>query len=174
VAVSEAARLAEIADRLQLSVWPDRLGVVGVDSRSGKRVVWDKSSGVELLQAVAASCALPGVYPAVMIGQGQYCDGGVYSLENADVTEGYAKVLILKVGLPIATPFTLDDQVEFLRRSGSQVEVVEPDAEVVAVLRRTGGNALNPELRAPVAHAAWAQGQSLSKRLAAFWNGLSS
>jgi len=172
VTVSEADRLEEIEQRLQLpqpSKWPERLGIVGVDTLSGERSMWTGRSGVDLIRAIAASSAVPGVYPAVTIGERRYLDGGVYSMENADQAEGYGKVLVLCVGLPIATPYTLDRQIEHLRRSGSDVEVIQPDQSVLSVLRQAGGNALNPEVRTPVAEAAKAQGLSLSRKLAAFW-----
>lgn len=169
VTVSEAARLSEIEERLQLSAWPERLGVVGVDARSGERVVWTKESGVDFLRAVASSSALPGVYPAIAIGEHQYCDGGVYSMENADLAAGYAKVLVLCAGLPIQTPYTLDQQIESLRKAGAEIEVIKPDQDVLSVFQGMGGNAVNPELRSPVAHAARAQGLSLAARIAVFW-----
>jgi NTE family protein len=170
VTVSEAERLGEIEGRIQMSAWPERLGVIGVETLSGKRVLWTKESGVDLISAVAASSALPGVYPAITIGEHRYCDGGVYSMENADLAQGYAKVLILCAGLPIPTPYTLDQQVESLRRSGAEVEVILPDQGVLSVLRQMGGSPVNPELRAPVAQEAKKQGLSLSKKLASFWN----
>jgi NTE family protein len=170
VTVSECERLGEIEQRLQLSTWPERLGVVGVDILSGKRVVWTRESGVDLIPAVAASSALPGVYPAITIGEHRYCDGGVYSMENADAVEGYAKVLILCVGLPIQTPYVLDQQIESLRRSGAEVEVIQPDQDVLSILHQTGGSPVNPKLRAPVAQAAKVQGQALAQGIASFWS----
>ena len=123
-----------------------------------------------MFRAVAASSAVPGVYPVVTIGEHGYCDGGVYSMENADLATGYDRVLILCVGLPIQTPYTLEPQVEGLRRSGATVEVLRPDDTVLVALARAGGNPLDPEIRAPVARAARSQGLSLAKRLSVFWN----
>ncbi len=168
--VSEAQRLREVAQRLQLSTWPSRLGVVGVDIQSGGRVLWTRESCVDLIRAVAASSALPAAYPAVAIGERLYCDGGVYSMENADLAASYQKVLILSVGLPIPTPYTLDDQVALLRRSGAEVEVIQPDQNVLSVLRHAGGNAVDPLLRAPVAKAARLQALSIAEKLSWFWN----
>jgi NTE family protein len=171
---SRVDRLQEIEQRLQLplkSPWPERLGVVAVECPSGKRAVWSSRSGVDLIRAVASSSALPGVYPAVTIGDHQYCDGGIHSMENADLAEGYDKVLVLCVGIGIPAPYTLEQQVESLRRSGSEVEVLQPDQGVLTAYRQAGGNSLNPEIRAPVAQAAKAQGLDLSKKLSAFWNG---
>ena len=171
---SSVDRIQEIEQRLQLpqqAPWPERLGVVAVECPTGKRAVWTKESGVDLIRAVASSCALPGVYPTVTIGGHQYCDGGVHSMENADLAEGYDKVLILCVGMGVPAPYSLEQQVESLRRSGSEVEVLQPDQSVVSAFRQAGGNPLNPEIRAPVARAAKAQGLDLSKKLSVFWDG---
>ena len=170
VTVSETERLREIAERTQVATWPERLSVVGVETVSGKRIVWTKESGVDVIAAVAASSALPGVYPAITIGEQRYCDGGVYAMENADLAEGYAKVLILCVNLPIPTPYRLDQHIEFLRRSGADVEVIQPDSSVVSILQQMGGSPVNPNVRAPVAQAAKMQGLALSTQLASFWN----
>jgi hypothetical protein len=51
-----------------------------------------------------------------------------------------------------------------------EVEVIQPDQGVLAVLQQMGGNPADPKLRAPVAQAAKTQGLSLSKKLASFWD----
>ena len=57
--------------------WPERrLLVTAVDAASGTSVVFDSTSGVPLERAVAASCAVPGVFPAVEIAGRRYVDGG--------------------------------------------------------------------------------------------------
>ena len=49
--------------------WPEgRLYITAVDAESGTAVVFDNDSGVPLERAVAASCAVPGVFPAVEVG----------------------------------------------------------------------------------------------------------
>ena len=83
VTVSESERRAVIATRLPVHAWPkDRLFVVAVDVASGERHVFDRDSGVDLVDAVAASCAAPATWPPVNIGSRCYMDGGVYSTEN--------------------------------------------------------------------------------------------
>jgi NTE family protein len=68
-----------IASRLPVHTWPEhRLLVVAVDAESGERRVFDRTSGVQLVDAVAASCALPGVWPPVTIDGRRYMDGGMY------------------------------------------------------------------------------------------------
>jgi NTE family protein len=167
VAVGGQWRLAEIGTRLGVTAWPRRLSVVAVDTATGRRMVWTGDSGVPLVEAVASSCALPGVYPAVPLLGRTYCDGGIHSMENADLTDA-RRVLVLAVSLPIPTPFSLEDEVAGLAVRGAEVRVVRPGQAVWDVLKRHGGNAMDPGIRPDVAQAGRAQGRA-DAGLAAFW-----
>ena len=84
---------AIVAARLPSQDWPDTpLALTAVDARTGEPVVFDRDSGVDLADAVAASCS-PGRPYA--IGDGRYLDGGYRRNENADLAAGYARVLVL-------------------------------------------------------------------------------
>jgi NTE family protein len=67
--------------------WPSdaRLSVCCTDSSTGRRVVYERESGVELAEALAASCAVPSVMRPITIGDRVLVDGGVVSPTNADV-----------------------------------------------------------------------------------------
>lgn len=66
--VSEARRRAIIAARLPTTEWPRRtLLITAVDTADGSFRVFDRESGVDLIDAVAASCAVPGIWPPVTI-----------------------------------------------------------------------------------------------------------
>ncbi len=54
-----------------------------------------RADGVPLVDAVAASCAVPGVYPPIPIGDRTYIDGGFRSSTNADLARGCAKIIVL-------------------------------------------------------------------------------
>ncbi len=76
--------------------WPEgRLFITAVDAATGTSVVFDNTSGVPLERAVAASCAVPGVFPAVEVGGRRYVDGGLRSIANADLAAGHRRVLVL-------------------------------------------------------------------------------
>ena len=78
-----------IAARLPTAAWPARrLLVTAVDAASGEFVVFDAGSGVSLVDAVGASCAVPGVWPPVTVGGRRFVDGGVRSPVNADLAAG--------------------------------------------------------------------------------------
>jgi NTE family protein len=89
-------RLAVIASRLPSPEWPERdLLVTAIDARTGVFRVIAKPDGVALADAVAASCAVPGVYPPVPIGDRTYIDGGYRSGANADLARGCSRVVVL-------------------------------------------------------------------------------
>lgn len=163
--VPEAERRVVIAGRLPRSAWPSRsIAVVAVEAHSGDVRVFDKDSGADLVDAVTASCAIPGIWPPVTIDGARYIDGGARSVVNADLAAGYRRVLILA---PMADP-ALDEQVAGLVAAGADVEVqvITPDDESTAAF---GLNPLDPAVRAPAARAGYAQGQRAAAPVARLW-----
>jgi NTE family protein len=165
--VPEADRRAVIESRLQALTWPAQaLQITAVDARSGEFRVFDQSSGVELVDAVAASCAVPLIWPPVTIEGRRYMDGGVRSIANADLAAGYGRVVVL-------APST-----QSLRRSGrisTQLEtlgpdshhtVVSPSAEARAAM---GRNLLDPAFRAASARAGREQAARVRDAVAVTW-----
>jgi NTE family protein len=161
--VPEPERRAVIESRLPSPDWPARaLRIVTVDAESGEPRVFDNESGVSLVDAVAASCAVPGVWPPVSIGGRRYVDGGTRSSANADLAAGASRVLVIApLGrtelFPAEKP--LAEAIEELRAGGAEVAIVEPDeASAVAI----GANPLDPATRKPAAEAGRAQGLGLT------------
>ena len=161
---------ATVAARLPSGRWPERdLLITAVDARTGEPVVFDRRSGVELADAVAASCASGRPY---RIGDNRYIDGGYRSnAENADLAAGYARVLVLApFGGRTLTPVTwgmhLATQVDQLRAGGSRVETIFPDSDSEHMF---GTNAMDPSLRPPAARAGYGQGRALAEQLTEFW-----
>jgi NTE family protein len=165
--VDEAKRHAVIEARVPVDAWPSeqRLLLVAVDANTGEERVFDRDSGVSLVDAVAASCAVPAVWPPVTIGDTRYVDGGVRSGENADLAAGHEVVLVLQA-MSMEGVDDLAEQVESLRSQGSTVLVVKPDEPVLAAM---GANPLDPAVRTPTATAARRQGAALAAEIAAFW-----
>ena len=86
--VPESVRRSVIAHRLPSHEWPQRaLRVTVIDIATGELVVFDNTSGVDLVDAVAASCAVPGAWPPVTIGDRRFMDGGVASTVNISVVQ---------------------------------------------------------------------------------------
>ena len=170
-------RRAMVAARLPRPEWPDRpMIVVAVNAHTGEVAAFDRDSGVDLVDAVTASTALPGLVPTVSINGARYIDGGVRSTENADLASGYAHVVVLsplggRSGTPPEGQFEglrrfpgadLASQVEALRQQGSHVEVITPDADSRAAM---GTNMTDPATRIPAARAGFAQGKQEATRV---------
>ena len=103
-----------------------------------------------LLHAVAASCAVPGVYPPVRIDGRRYVDGGMRSAANADLAQGYDRLVVLApIPRGVGPMASVDAQVTGMV---SRVAVVSPDA---ASRKAIGRNVLDPAAgrrrRGPVA-----------------------
>lgn len=172
-------RRAIVAARLPRREWPDRpMIVVAVNAHTGELAAFDRDSGVDLVDAVTASTALPGLVPTVSINGTSYIDGGVRSPDNADLASGYANVVILsplggRSQAPLAGQFEglrrppewgtdLASQAEALRKQGSRVEVLTPDADSRAAM---GTNQMDPATRIPAARAGFAQGKQEATRM---------
>lgn len=161
--VPESERRAVIESRLPSQEWPARtLKIVAVDAESGEPRVFDNASGVSLVDAVTASCAVPGVWPPATIDGRRYIDGGVRSSANADYAGGASRVLVIApLGnielLPSDKP--LAQAVEERRAGGAKVAIVEPDEASRAAI---GANPLDPSTRTPAAEAGRAQGRALT------------
>jgi NTE family protein len=161
---------ATVAARLPSQLWPQRrMFITAVDAHSGDPVVFDGNSGVDLVDAVAASCASGFAYS---IGGSRYIDGGYRSnADNADLAAGYARVLVLSpFGGRSRTPadwgMHLATQVDELRARGSRVETIFPDRNAEHMF---GANAMDLSLRPPAARAGYTQGRALAGQLTEFW-----
>lgn len=167
--VAEDERMEVIVSRLAVSDWPARpLLITAVDTGSGEFVVFDKDAGVPLPLAVAASCAVPMVWPPVTIDGRRYMDGGLRSVTNVDLAAGHDVVLVIA---PIANPGMgpLMPGIEPELRKlppGASVLVLNPDD---AALEAFGPNVLDPAHRADAARAGLAQGERLVAEVAALW-----
>ena len=158
--VPEATRRAVIESRLPSHEWAERaIKLVAVEANTGETAVFDRDSRVGLVDAVAASSAVPGIWPPVTIGALRYCDGGVRSADNADLAVGWSEIVIVSpLGFDSPLPLLpLREVVATLRESGSAVTVLTPDAASAAAI---GANPLDPGTRTPAAQAGLAQGQA--------------
>ena len=164
-------RRAMVAARLPRPEWPDRpMIVVSVDAHTGELAAFDRDSDVDLVDAVTAATALPGLVPTHEIDGTRYINGGVRSADNADLASGYANVVVLAPfggrsgplpagqfeGLRRFPGADLASQVETLRAQGSRVEVITPDADSRVAM---GTNQMDPATRVPAARAGFAQGK---------------
>jgi NTE family protein len=158
--------------------WPDApLWLCAVRQSDGRRFVFGKHDlRSPLPDVVAASCAIPGFFSPVMIGDESFVDGGVHSPTNADVLVGEDLDLVI-VSSPMSmtgrrvyqssasvvrrwSGTLLDAEALRLRRHGVPVVAFQPTAADAEVM---GPNAMDPGRRGPVARQVY---ESTMRRLA--------
>jgi NTE family protein len=160
---------ATVAARLPDQYWPQRtMLIAAVDAQTGEPVVFDRHSGIDLVDAVAASCAGGFAY---RIGDNRYIDGGYRRNENADLAAGYERVLVLsplggRSRHPLDWGMQLAAQVDELRASGSSVETIFPESDSEHMF---GANSMDLSLRPTAAQAGYDQGRALAEQLIEFW-----
>jgi len=151
--------------------WPDReLWLCAVRLDTGRRVVFGREGardGVDVPDAVAASCAIPAFFEPVTIGGGRYVDGGAHSPTNADLLARHDLDLVI-VSSPMSVAgnrlrpsldlparrlsrLYLGREAARIRRSGTPVLAFQP---VAADLAAMGLTAMDPARRAPVTRQA--------------------
>jgi NTE family protein len=163
---SEAERRAVIARRVGTAEWPATpLKITAVEAETGEFMVFDTSSGVSLIDAVAASCAVPMVWPPVTVNGSRYIDGGARSVANVDLAAGADRIVVI-------APITAS-----ARRSGkpqAQAEALGVRNVVIApsdaALTAIGRNPLDPARRAPSAQAGRAQAAEVAAQVRAVWS----
>jgi NTE family protein len=163
---------AVVAARLPSQHWPQRpLLIPAVDAHTGEPVVFDRHSGVDLVDAVAASTSNGFGIPPYSIGGNRYINGGCRRNENADLAAGYARVLVLspfggRSRHPLEWGMHLTTQAAELRARGSRVETIFPDSNAGHMF---GANAMDLSLRPAAARAGYSQGRALAGQLTEFW-----
>jgi NTE family protein len=163
---------ATVAARLPNLHWPERrMLITAVNAVTGEPVVFDRHSGVDLVDAVAASCANGFGVPPYRIGDNRYIDGGYRRNENADLAAGCGRVLVLspfggRSRHPLEWGMQLAAQVDELRAGGSGVETIFPDSNSRDAF---GGNMMDLSSRPPSARAGYNQGKGLAEQLTEFW-----
>jgi NTE family protein len=164
--VTEVVRREVIAQRLPLHVWPERaLRVTAIDVATGELVVFDGESGVDLVDAVAASCAVPGAWPPVTIGDRRYMDGGIGSTINLHLVDDCAAAVVLvPAGESAPSAFGAGPADELAEFRGATLGVFADDESLAAF----GPNALDPNCRPASARAGRDQGRRVAAAVAAF------
>lgn len=132
--------------------WPeDDLFLCAVRRRDGRRVVFGSPGAPDapLHLAIAASCAVPGYFRPVQVGERTYVDGGAHSPTNAAILRDRGLDLVIVVS-PMSGPTGLPTnvyagsrwhsariarrEVKALRSSGTRVVVFRPGPEEQEVM----------------------------------------
>lgn len=124
------------------------LRIVACDYATGRRVAFGRDGAPEadLADAVAASCAIPGIYHPVTIDGHRYVDGGIYSASNLDLlrADGLDLVICLNptstlhplrainprdafnIAFQRASGRRLGSEAKKLRAAGTEVVLIQP------------------------------------------------
>ena len=164
--VPAPVRRQVIAQRLPSHDWPDRtLRLTAIDVATGELTVFDRESDVDLVDAVAASCAVPGAWPPVTIAGRHYMDGGVASSVNLVVAADCARAVVLvPSGVDTPSPFGAGPAAEVSSFAGAAFAVFA-DGDSLAAF---GPNPLDPGCRIPSALAGREQGRREAATIARF------
>jgi NTE family protein len=145
--ISEEASLSRSAFAAFVGqAWPHQFRAATVNARTGQLQIWDAPSGAPLERALAASTAVPGIWPPITINSERYIDGGVRSMLNADLAVGSDIVIAVSCfaltahdGAAIrffaAMNAAVLAELDAVRGSGAALAVIEPNAEFVALTK---------------------------------------
>jgi NTE family protein len=166
--VPERVRRAVIEARLPSHDWPAHdVRIVAVDTATGEGRIFTRDDGVPLVDAVAASCAVPGIWPAVTIDGRRYIDGGVRTSANVDLAADHDVVLLLAPVPDFTAPERdIAKQVKKVERKKRFLAIRPDEQSVVAI----GANPLDPAAAGPAARAGRAQGRALAAEVSEIWS----
>jgi NTE family protein len=176
----ESERRAIVDARLPVKEWPRTdLRISAVDAETGELAVFTRDARVDLVDAVAASCAVPGVWPPMTAAKRRYIDGGVASVvhvaraddDGFEIQGAADRVLVVApLDPPAGGPFRSVTQ-EIEQRQESH-----PDTQALAILADEtslgafGTNVLDPSTMPASARAGRAQGQAWADEVARLWS----
>jgi NTE family protein len=153
-------------DRWGASFGDGRLRLCTVDQDSGRRVVFGSRSAPQATvgQAVAASCAIPGVFRPVPIAGRRYVDGGAWTPTNGDAAPaGRGDRVLLLEPTAVLLRGTLRGVAALetlaLRARGATVRAVVPDAAAAVLMNRL----MDPDRGGRVLAAGYRQGLELAR-----------
>ena len=165
--VDPQVRRAVIEKRIGNGGWPERaLMVTAVDAETGERRVFDRNSGVELVDAVAASCAVPTVWPAIAIDGRMYIDGGSVSSTNADLAAGCSAVVaVAPIARAVRSRWGIRAELAALG-AGTRTIALTPDRAARATM---GRHSLDPAWRAAAARTGYAAAGAVTGQVREVW-----
>ncbi|MFF4226587.1 patatin-like phospholipase family protein [Streptomyces abikoensis] len=157
--ISPSIRRAAVAGRLRADAWPStRLHITAVRG-DGSRTVFTSTSGVGLVDALTASCAVPGMWPVMSIKGEDYIDGGTFSLTHADLAGPAERVIVLRP-IPDLPQYVTGECMAVLERA----MLIEPSERALACF---GRDPFDPDVRGIAAILGYEDGLTVSASLAA-------
>jgi NTE family protein len=147
--------------------WPRSLVIVATDATTGRPAFFTRTQPVALPAAVAASCAVPGMFPPVQIEGRPHFDGGLRSPANLDLAAGADSVIALvPQGGAVTVHRRARVQADRLAQCGSAVRFVQPDSASRVAM---GPDPLAGGRTSAVLLAGRQQGRRIAAELNGFW-----
>ena len=156
--------------------WPETpLLIAAVDCESGALRAFSRDDGVPIERAVAASCAVPGLFPAVTIDGRHYTDGGVRSWTSADLALRVAPDNVLIVapagdegpGVRGLAARQVAAEVAMLESAGVSVRLITFDEAA----REAGQNLMDRAAMPAAAAAGASHARQIAAELSEWWRG---
>ncbi|MDK7947144.1 patatin-like phospholipase family protein [Staphylococcus warneri] len=162
--ISMKERKKAIAKRLNDSKWTSQLVITAINARTGQLETINQQIGMDLIDSVAASEAVPGLWPHVTINGKDYIDGGMVSSTNACLAKDFKQILIIapltqKIG---KLPNVFDDEITL--SNTSDVYTITPDEFSKSII---GDNIYDASVIIEVGNAGYEQGKRLVKEIEA-------
>ncbi|MFI6232540.1 patatin-like phospholipase family protein [Micromonospora sp. NPDC050784] len=167
VRIDDPSRQRRIAEaRLPNHAWQNDvdLRIVVVDTGTGASRTITRHDGVPLVDAVAASCAMPISAAPVTIDGRRYMDGGMRSTLNLDLAPGNGPVIALAPSTAAIGPWARIDKQRAALGTGRRVELLLRDA---ASKRAQGTSVMDRSVVPALVAAARDQGRREASRVAA-------
>lgn len=137
--IDPSRRRDAIARRVGEDSWPSARFDITAVRADGSRTVFTGESGIGLVDALTASCAVPGLWPVVRIDGEDYIDGGTFSLTNAELAGDADRVIVLQP-MPELPTYAIAERQEVLGRA----VLVEPSERARAGF---GSAPFDPDVR---------------------------
>ncbi|MCI3274866.1 patatin-like phospholipase family protein [Streptomyces sp. 7R015] len=152
---------------LRIAAVDARTGEVGAFDADGRVEVAEKDAKVGLVEAVAASCAVPLVWPPVELAGRHWIDGGSRSPANLRLARGYGRVLaVAPIPAAVGPHPSAAHEAAVLTADGTAVSLLTPDRTA----RRAMGRNMTANSRVPrAARAGYAQATALAESVAEVW-----
>lgn len=162
--ISMKERKKAIAKRLNDSKWTSQLVITAINARTGQLETINQQIGMDLIDSVAASEAVPGLWPHVTMNGKDYIDGGMVSSTNACLAKDFKQILIIapltqKIG---KLPNVFDDEITL--SNTSDVYTITPDEFSKSII---GDNIYDASVIIEVGNAGYEQGKRLVKEIEA-------
>ncbi|MFI1912573.1 patatin-like phospholipase family protein [Nocardia sp. NPDC020380] len=157
-----ADHIARMSQLLGITDWPHHdLLITAVDATTGALRTWTREGKATLPEAIAASTAVPGVFPAIPIDGSHFLDGGLRSPINADLAAGAPLIVILEPFAHLFPRAATDTEL-----AGAPTISITADTPAISAF---GSDLFAPAARRPAFEAGVRQAAQAATRLRDVW-----